>query len=212
MLVDIHGKSALSPDVNLSLEDVVVKAKSSGIGAIAFCERLSTNLCEDAIAIGRSHDITIFIGVEIPTDKGILLGFVPEIDGFYLGEEWRRLADVTAPPAEAVLDLFDSRGGAVIAARPYDLDIPFNMGDHVFTFDKLSAVEVFNSRVGEIQQDFAMEAASFMEVSSVGGSDPTDSLDAVGRYATFFEDDLSTQRDFVDALKNAEYWAVKLGQ
>ncbi len=210
MLVDIHGKSALSPDVSLSLEDVLLKAKSAGLEAVAFCERLSTNLCEDAIALGREHDLTVFIGVEIPTDRGLILGFVPEVDGFYLGEEWRRLADVTAPPAEAVLDLFESRGGATIAARPYDLDIPFNMGDHIFTFDKLSAVEVFNSRVGGIQQNFAMEAAAFMELSSVGGSDPTDSLDAVGRYATFFENDLTTQRDFVEALKNAEYWAVKL--
>lgn len=210
MLVDIHGKSALSPDVSLSLEDVLMTAKSAGIEAVAFCERLSTNLCEDAIELGRKHDITVFIGVEIPTDRGLILGFVPEIDGFYLGEEWRRLADVTAPPAEAVLDLFDSRGGVCIAARPYDLEIPFNMGDHIFTFDKLSAVEVFSSRVGEVQQNFAMEAASFMELSSVGGSDATDSLADVGKYATFFENDLSTQRDFVEALKNAEYWAVKL--
>ena len=28
----------------------------------------------------------------------------------------------------------------------------------------------------------------------------------------FFENDLTTQRDFVEALKNAEYWAVKLGE
>ena len=212
MLVDIHGKSALSPDVTLSLEDVLVQAKSAGLEAVAFCERLSTNLCDDAIAMGRENDITVFVGVEIPTDKGVILGFVPEIDDFYLGEEWRRLADVTAPPAEAVLDLFESRGGAAIAARPYDLEIPFNMGDHVFTFDKLSAVEVFSSRVGEMQQNFAMEAASFMELSSVGGSDPASSLEDIGTYATFFENDLTTQRDFVEALRNAEYWAVKLGE
>jgi predicted metal-dependent phosphoesterase TrpH len=211
MLVDIHAKSALSPDVSLSLEDVLVKAKSAGIEAVAFCERHSTNLCDDAIALGRKHDITVFIGVEIPTDKGILLGFVPEIDDFYLGEEWRRLTEATAPPAEAVFDLFDRRGGVVIAARPYDLDIPSNMGDHIFTFDKLTAVEIFNSRIGDVQQDFAMEAASSMELSSVGGSDPTDSIDEVGKYATFFENDLTTQGEFVEALKNSEYWAIKIG-
>lgn len=210
MLVDIHAKSALSPDVSLSLEDVLLKEKSAGIEAVAFCERLSSNLCDDAIELGRKHDITVFIGVEIPTDKGILLGFVPEIDDFYRGEEWRRIADATAPPAEAVFDLFDRRGGVVIAARPYDLDIPSNMGDHIFTFEKLTAVEVYNSQVGAIQHDFAMEAAASMELSSVGGSDAVDSLDDVGKYATFFENDLTTQREFIDALKNAEYWAIKI--
>jgi predicted metal-dependent phosphoesterase TrpH len=211
MLVDIHAKSAISPNVSLTLPHVITRAKQSGLDGLAICETLSTNLCEDAIALGREHDITVFVGVEIPTDKGRLLGFVPDIDGFYLTEQWRRVADVKAPPAEAVLDLFDSHGGATIAARPYDLSIPFNMGDYVLTFDKISAVEVFSSRVSQTQQNFAMEAASFMDLSSVGGSDPGDSIETLGRYATFFEEDLTTQRDFVEALRTADYWAVELG-
>lgn len=212
MLVDLHAKTSVSEDVSVSLEDVLRKAVDSGLEGIAFCEQLSTFLCEDAIEMGRQMDITVFIGVEIPTDKGRLLGFVPEIDDFYLAEEWRRLTDATTPPAEAVFEIFDERDGAVVAARPYDLEIPFNMGDHVFTLDKLDGVEAFNSRIGEIQQDFAIEAASFMDVSTTGGSDPTDSVDPVGTFATFFEKQLTTQRDLVEALQNSEYHAVKIGE
>ncbi|MFW5967017.1 MAG: PHP-associated domain-containing protein [Persicimonas sp.] len=211
MLVDMHAKSALSRGVSLTARQVLERARATGLEGVAFCETMSTALCEETVALGRELDISVFIGVEIPTDRGILLGFVPEIGEFYLGEEWRRLADVTAPPAEAILDLFEGRGGAVIAARPYDLDIPFNMGDHIFTFDKLTAVEVFNSRIENLQQDFAMEAASFMDLSTVGGSDPTDSLEDIGRYATYFEEELTTQADLVDALRTAEYWSVALG-
>lgn len=212
MLVDIHAKSAVSPEVPLTLPDVISRTKKSGLDGLAICETLSTSLCKEAIALGREHDITVFVGVEIPTDKGRLLGFVPEIDGFYLTEEWRRVADVKAPPAEAVLDLFESRGGATIAARPYDLSIPFNMGDYVLTFDEIAAVEVFNSKVTATQQNFAMEAASFMDLSTVGGTDPGQSAEAIGEYATFFEEEITSQRDFVEALRTADYWAVKLGQ
>ncbi len=212
MLIDIHGKSALSAGVSLSLEDILLKAKQVGLDGVAFCETRSSSLCNEAIELGRKHDIQVFIGVEIPTDRGIMLGFVPEVDDFYLGEEWRSVADVKSPPAESVLDLFEGQGGAVIASRPYDLSIPFSMGDHIFTFDKLSAVEVFSSRVEEAQQNFAMEAAKFMDVPSVGGSDPTDSLDAVGRYATYFDGDLDSQSDFVEALREAHYWAVEIGE
>ncbi|MFW6057396.1 MAG: PHP domain-containing protein [Persicimonas sp.] len=189
-----------------------MQAKQVGLDGVAFCETRSSSLCIDAIELGRTHDIEVFIGVEIPTDHGIKLGFVPEVDDFYLGEEWRSVADVKAPPAEAVLELFEGRGGAIIASRPYDLSIPFNMGDRIFTFDKLSAVEAFSSRVDRAQQNFAMEAAKFMDVPSVGGSDPTASLDAVGRYATYFDGDLNSQSDFVEALLEAEYWAVEIGE
>jgi predicted metal-dependent phosphoesterase TrpH len=212
MLVDMHAKTSVSKDVSVSLEDVLQNAADAGLEGVAFCEHLSTFLCEDAIEMGRSMDITVFIGIEIPTDKGLLLGFTPDVDDFYLAEEWRRLTDATTPPAEAVFDLFDERDGAVIAARPYDLEIPFNMGDHIFTLDKLNGVEAFNSRVGQIQRDFALEAASFMGVSTTGGSDPTDSVEPVGQYATFFEDELTTQRDLVDALRESDYHAVQIGE
>lgn len=212
MLIDLHAKTSLSKGVNAPLSDVLHRAKRAGLDGVAFCEHLSTFLCEDAIEMGRTLDITVFIGVEIPTDKGLLLGFVPEIDSFYLAEEWRRLTDTTTPPAEAVFELFDERDGVLIAARPYDLDIPFNMGDHIFSMDKLVGVEAFNSRVGQIQQDFALEAASFMRVSTTGGSDPSSSADAVGSYATFFDRELSLQRDLVHALKHGRYHAVKIGE
>lgn len=214
MLIDLHAKTQRSEGVSLSPHQVLKAASEAGLNAVALCETLTTARCQESIELARQEypDVAVFIGVEIPTDRGILLGFVPEIDSFYLNEEWRWLTHLTTPSAEAVIDAFDKQNGIVIAARPYDLDIPFNMGDYIFTFDRLGAVEVFNPRVGQIQNNFALEAATFMGLGTVGGSDPSDDASIIGQYATFFEEDFKTQRQFVEALRDSEYWAVQIGE
>jgi len=211
MLIDINAKSSISPDVKLSPRDVARQAKEAGLDGVAFCEHLSTSRCKEALEACRAEGIHGFIGVEIPTDKGILIGFAPEIDEFYLAEEWRQLTELTTPPASEILSLFHRIGGAVIASRPYDLEIPHNMGDLIFTLDGIDGVEVFNGRVGRLQSDFALEAASFMNVPTCGGSD-TPKKDQVGSFATFFAKDFASQREFVEALSEAEFWAVQLGE
>lgn len=213
MLIDLHAKTDLSEGVSLSARQVLESASAAGLDAIAVSETLNSARCREILELAKSDfpNIKVFIGVEIPTDRGILLGFVPEIGDFYLAEEWRWLAFRTTPSAQAVLDLFDSHNGVVIAARPYDLEIPFNMGDYIFTFDRLGAVEVFNPQVGAIQNNFALEAATFMGLCTVGGSDPRGDASVIGQYATFFDEDITTQAQFVEALKDSEYWAVQIG-
>lgn len=212
MLIDLHAKTHHSDGVNVTPYQLLEQAQSAGLDAIALCETLSSTRCREVLELAESdfEDISVFVGVEIPTDRGILLGFVPHIDEFYFNEEWSWLTHRTTPSADAVIDLFDGKNGIVVAARPYDLDIPFNMGDHLFEFDRIGAVEVFNRRVGSIQNNFALEAATFMNLGTTGGSDPIDQSD-IGQYATFFEDDLSSQRLFVDAMRESEYWAVQIG-
>jgi|AP45_3_1055517.scaffolds.fasta_scaffold49053_1 hypothetical protein len=212
MLIDIHAKSSLSQGVKVSVEDVLTRAKEAGIDAVAFTEQLSSSRCKEAIEAGKAKGIKVFIGVEIPTDKGLLLGFVPDIDTFYTGEEWSALTEWTTPTAADIIELFTSKGGALIAARPYDLDIPFNMGDMLFTLENIHGVEVYNSRLGDIQIDFALEAASFLGLPTTGGSDPKGAGEKIGDYATFFINDIETQADFVNALRNKEFWAIQLGK
>ena len=213
MLIDLHAKTQLSDDVTLSARQVLQQASDAGLDGVAFCETRSTARAPEVLALAKAEfsDLAVFFGVEIPTDRGILLGFVPEIDQFFLNEEWAWLTHRTTPSADAVIDLFDEQNGVVLAARPYDLQIPFNMGDYIFEFDRLGGVEVFTSRVGDIQSNFALEAATFLGLGTFGGSDPTGDINAVGRYATFFEESFTTQRRLVDTLRDSEFWAVELG-
>lgn len=211
MLLDMHAKSSLSDGVDLSIDDALSAAADAGLDALAFCETQSTAYCEDVLEHAEEFDVDVFIGVEIPTDTGILLGFAPEIDEFYLSERWRRYTDVMLPTPEAVVQLFDEVDGAVIAARPYDREPNFVMGDHIFQLDGLDAVEVVNSRVAQVHNDFAVEAATYLGLPTVGGSDPEGSDDAVGMFGTFFRQTPTTQREFVEALRRDDYWAVEVG-
>jgi predicted metal-dependent phosphoesterase TrpH len=211
MLVDIHAKTSLSDEVDLSVDDVLDTAVDRGLDAVAFCETLSTSYCRRVLEKAEDYDLEVFIGVEIPTDTGNLIGFAPEIDDFYTAEKWRRYTDFAHPTPEAVLEMFDRVDGAVVAARPYDRSSSFVMGDHIFDLERLDAVEVVNSRVAQIHNDFAVEAATYLGLPTVGGSDPSDSTDVVGDYGTFFDVDPTSQGGFVDALRNRDYWAVELG-
>ena len=214
MLIDLHAKTHASKGVSISPRQLLSHAQDAGLDGVAVCETLNTARCPEILELADAEfgDLSVFVGVEIPTDRGILLGFAPYIDDFYLNEEWAWLTHSTTPAADAVVEVFDEQDGIVIAARPYDLEIPFNMGDYVFEIDRIGAIEVFTPRVGRIQQNFALEAATFMGLGTTGGSDPTDDPSVIGTYATFFEEDLSSQRLFVDALKSSEFWAVQIGE
>lgn len=211
MLVDLHAKSSASPGVKADAETILRKAKELGLDGVAFCETLSSASYQKTLDAAQKAGVKAFIGVEIPTDRGILVGFTPELDEFLLAEEWRQLTEFSTPPAHQVIQMFAERGGAVIASRPYDLTIPYNMGDLIFTLENIHAVEVFNTRCGQIQCDFALEAAKFMGVPTCGGTDPKDGEDSMGRYATFFDTEIETQREFVNALRDTEFWAVQFG-
>jgi len=207
MLIDLHAKTSRSKGVTISAEEVAKKAKSAGLDAVAFCETLSTAHCGDALLACEKAGIHGFVGVEIPTAQGIVLGFVPEVGPFIISEEWRQLTELVTPTVEQVVELFEQHGGVVIASKPYDLSIPHAMGDHIFDLPGLRAVQVFASGLKSLQCDFALEAAAFLNLPTVGGSGGAQ----VGDYATLFSGDIATQADLVAALKGSDFWAVHIG-
>ena len=213
MVIDIHAKTRHSRDVSLSVEQVLDRAAEQGLDGVVFCETLSSTGATRAVEAGHQRDIKVFVGVEIPTDRGILIGIPPRVDNFLLEERWRRHTELVTPSVHDILGMFHEQKAAVIAARPYDLEIPFNMGDHLFDLDRVDAVEVFNSRVGRVQNDFALEAARVMGTSTVGGSDPTgDDTGSIGRFATFLSEDVEDQAALVSMIREGELWAVMLGE
>jgi predicted metal-dependent phosphoesterase TrpH len=212
MLVDLHAKSSISEGTDLSIDAVLDRAADEGLDGVAFCETLSTTYCDEVLERASNHEVDVFIGVEIPTDTGILLGFVPSIDNFYRAEFWRRYTDTMRPSPEAIIDLFEEHNGAVVAARPYDRSASFVMGDHIFELEGLHGVEVLNSRVSRTHNDFAVEAAAYMGASTVGGSDPTNSVDVIGSSATYFDGNVTSQSQLVEALHQEDFWAVELSE
>jgi predicted metal-dependent phosphoesterase TrpH len=210
MLVDLHAKTSRSPGVSLTIDDILDRAVEREMDGVAICDTLSTADAAKWVERGKERGMKVFVGVEINTEQGLLLCFVPKIDGFYLNEEWRSLTAYTVPEAEAVIELFRSHDGAVLAARPYDNRVPYSMGDRIFKLSKIDGVEVFNGRAKNIQCDFALEAARSLGISAFGGSDPAGFKNTIGNAATIFAHDIDGQEDFVKSLCNDPFWAVTL--
>ncbi len=211
MLVDMHVKTEASEGVSIKLDDAIKAAKEANLDGIAICEKLSSAGVKDAIKKVKKAGLAPFVGVEIHTNSGVLLCFPPKVDAFLTKETWSELTEFTKPDAKDVIELVESLGGAVIASRTYDGEITPSMGDDIFEIEGLAAVEVFNSNLSDIQSDFSIEAASVLQLKTIGGSD-TAKAGAIGKYATLFKEELKSQKDLVDAIKEGEFWAVQVGR
>ena len=84
--------------------------------------------------------------------------------------------------------------------------------DFVLTLQGLSAVEGYNAKVRQTANDLAVEAAATLKLPCIGGSDTRASLDEMGRGATFFKNDITTQAELVNALQGRDYWPAMMGE
>ncbi len=207
----MHVKTSASEGVSLGLDEVIKAAKGANLDGIAICDTLSSAGAKDAVKKIKAAGLTPFVGVEIHTTSGVLLCFPPKVDDFLTKEKWSELTEFTKPDASDVIELVEGLSGAVIASRTYDGGITPSMGDSIFEIEGLSAVEVFNSNVTDIQADFSIEAATVLGLKTIGGSDSS-KADIVGKYATLFKEDIKTQSGLVKAIKEGEFWAVQVGR
>lgn len=210
MLIDLHVKSDHTPGVKTNIKDALQRAKKAQLDGVLFADKLASSHCKDVLEAAEEVGIKAFIGVEIPTDKGHFIGVLPEVGRFYEEEEWKHLTSYTTPAAEDVLELFAKHNGAVIAVRPYDREIPYKMGDFLFVLNGIHAIEVMNPCTKPIENDFALEASRFLGLQTAGGSDAPNGKPRVGSVATFFTEDITTQSELVQALRESEFWAIQL--
>ncbi|MBN1944621.1 MAG: PHP domain-containing protein [Bradymonadales bacterium] len=211
MLVDLHAVTRMGPPPGHDPRKIIQAARRSGLDGIAFVDRLMSSHALQLVETGRQEGFPVFIGVEIPANIGRFLCFPPEIDPFLSREEWRQLMAVPVRPTyERVRDLFHSMGGAVLAAHPFTRVDGTRLGDRLAMCEGLDGVEVLIPSGGEIDCLLAVELAVKMGLPLVGGSDGLQDWSAVGQNATLFADSIESQADLVRALKEGNFWAVRL--
>lgn len=210
MLVDLHIQTPETKSCKVSFEATVRAAMSSGLDAIAVVDRMASSRAANWIEVGRSKDLPVFIGVEVPTDHGHLLCFHPEVDPFFTAEKWRLLTEFGLPDAKRVIQFFDSEGGAVLAGCPYDSTYPYPMNDRIFMLWGLHGVEVHSSNLSESLHEFALETAYAIDTPTGAGSIPRRSEKEIGKVATLFAENAVDQAMFVHLLRGSDYWAVDL--
>lgn len=206
MIIDIHTHTwPYSDDSDLKPEELILKAKRSGIDAICFTEH-DWHWNEDDVArLRQDHDFPVFHGMEISSDEGHLLVF--GLSKYEFGMHH----------ASFIRKLADEVGGAVIMAHPYRRQVKYNSApDQLLeeacknpVFDLVDAAEVLNGGSNAKENEFAGELARRLHLRGVGGSDAHSPVD-VPSCATEFEREISTVEELITELREGRFRAVNL--
>lgn len=212
MLIDLHVHSHLSKDCTLDPKAVLDRAATQGLDGVAFTETNTQDGCDELFDLAARTKVKIFVGLELVTDKGQYLCFFPKPQ--LAPEPVQMWGSNREKPWNATecLAKVKSLGAAIVAARPYDKEIPYPSGDFILSLNCLSAVEGYNPKVRQSANDLAVEAAETLKLPCIGGSDTRASLDELGRAATLFKQPIQTQEQLVQALLGGDYWPVMMAE
>jgi predicted metal-dependent phosphoesterase TrpH len=212
MLIDLHVHSYLSRDCQLDPRAVLQRAEAFGLDGVAFTETNTQDGCDELFELQRTTRLKIFVGLELATDRGQYLCFFERPERAPEPVQLWGSNREKAWSAEECLPRLKALGAVIVAARPYDRDVPNPASDYVKTLKLLSAVEVYNPKVRLGANEAALEAAAALGLPGTGGSDARTSVEEVGFAATLFERPVADQASLVKALAGRAYYPVQMGE
>ena len=206
MIIDLHTHTKpLSDDSYLEPEELIQRAKRTGLDAICLTEH-DWFWNKDALAkLSQEHDFLVLPGVEMNTEEGHMLVFGLEEYSFGMHR--------TIYLKQAV----DEVGGVMILAHPYRRQF-YQHNDineaveHYYQqpfFRLLDAIEVLNGRATERQNQFSQELCRRLDLKGIGGSD-AHQLSDIPTCATYFERKISNVKELITELKAGRLRAVDL--
>ncbi|AKU90441.1 PHP-associated domain-containing protein [Vulgatibacter incomptus] len=210
MLIDLHVHSSRTPGCSLDPAEAVARAQALGLDGICFTDLDTLGGVEELHALREKASIAVLVGMEAVTNHGHFLCFFPDPAGVR-PEEVLGAEAPTARPARDVVEAVLAKGGAVVAAHPYDRDLEKPMGDFVFTLRSLTAVEGYTGTRRVNVNELAIEAADHLSVPCVGGSGAMAGYDEIGTAATLFKEPVRDEAELVRALRDGAVWAVAVG-
>ena len=211
-LIDLHTHTThSSPCSHMNAEELIEAAIEAGLDGVAVTEHSAIEGAEVAQEIARrKYGFAVFRGVEAhATILGDVLVF-----GCYRDFE----PGITSL---ALRQLVQSSGGLLIPAHPFRhwdrCALWFHLQEHNLPLDRrladrdllrgLTAVETVNGGCKPEENEQAAELARILGVPGIGGSD-AHRTEQVGRAATWFPSDITTDADLVAALKAGGYRPV----
>lgn len=197
MLIDIHiHEEKGSFDSQLSIEKSIAEAEAKGLDALCITDHDSLYWRRRIEGYQKKTDVLLIVGVEIFTLDGDLLCF--GIDT--LPKKRMR--------AKETIAYVKKQGGVCIAAHPYR-ENNRGLGDLIYQLDELTAVEGLNGRTKTYNNRKAMALSRNFNLKVVGGSD-AHTPEEVGQWATYFNNEISNEKQFIESLKKGQYYPVHL--
>ena len=194
MWIDTHCHTKYSYDNWLEPLDLIRRARTLGLDGVVITEHYSYEASAPVEQVGRDEGFLILRGVEIATDKGHLLAYGVEDDGWNI---WGRDSYL---PLEEVIERINDLGGICAPAHPFRNVGLASLMEGLLELKDIVAVESHNGVNVESDNELAMQAAAALELPTLGGSDCHKTV-AVGRCATEFSQPVHDMASFIAAVK-----------
>lgn len=189
MIIDTHiHEDRYSHDSKVSLETVIFKAQKKGLDGICITNHENQKIKKLANKLNKKTDLLILVGAEILSYEGDILVFGVN-----------KLPD-RQMHAEELIDYVNKRGGITISAHPFRNNNR-GTGNKIEDLAGLTAVEALNGSTSYKNNLKANNIAQKLNLPTMGASDAHHSQ-RVGKYASYFEDDIQNMQDFITAVKN----------
>jgi predicted metal-dependent phosphoesterase TrpH len=195
MWIDTHCHTKYSYDNWLEPVHLIRRAKFLGIDAVCITEHYSYEASEPVEQIGRDEGLLVMRGVEISTNRGHLLAYGVEDDG------WNSWGRDNYLPLEGVIERINALGGICVPAHPFREVGLASLLDGIRDLEGIAAVESHNGNNCEADNQLALEAAIKRGLPTLGGSD-CHKTDAVGRCATEFLEPITCLAEFISAVRS----------
>lgn len=194
MWIDTHCHTRFSYDNWLEPLDLIRRAKALGLDGVCITEHYSYEASKTVEQMGKDEGLLVLRGVEIATDRGHLLAYGVEDDGWNI---WGRDNYL---PLSSVIEHINGLGGVCVPAHPFREIGLSSLCEGLLELAGIAAVETHNGGNRDADNALAQRATAQLQLPTLGGSD-CHKVEAVGRCATKFTQPVSGMADFIAAIR-----------
>ena len=212
-VIDMHIHTVVgSMDSDISPKRLGEQARQSGLGGVAITEHLHMWRPDEIAHFREQYGLFAFNAREWSTDMGHIgvFGLPATVKGIRHASDLKRVVEdyggfmvINHPfryfPGPSSLLFGDRREAQLLSID--------ELADHP-AFSMVDAVEVLNGGCIERENNLAQEVAAHLGLPCVGGSDAHMPLE-VGRYATMFENEITSEEEMLAELRGGRFQAVK---
>ena len=153
MWIDTHCHTKYSYDNWLEPLDLIRRARALGLDGVVITEHYSYEASAPVEQVGRDEGFPALRGVEIATDRGHLLAYGVEDDGWNI---WGRDSYL---PLEEVIARINDLGGICAPAHPFRNVGLASLMEGLLELKDIAAVESHNGVNADSDNDLAISAS-----------------------------------------------------
>ncbi|HOJ64600.1 MAG TPA: PHP domain-containing protein [Spirochaetota bacterium] len=210
MIIDLHNHTSELSLCSIVSVDTLINKYIGKIDGLCITDHNKIFSPSDQKKIKEKYKdkIKIFFGIEIDTDVGHILMFASNFKQF----ERVNFDELKNQAFLEIVKKVDRDKVAFIWAHPLRWARLYSKDRYLYKefLDNFEAIELLNGNLPEETINLTKEKFDKFNVKYTGGSD-THSLEMALKCATKFSVSIQNEEEFVSALKNDNYYPIKIG-